>query len=62
MSIVTITTTATIKGTGTTTTKASQYEFVAQKKDPAKAIAFNRTLSPAANVGLKSGRRGYFSS
>ena len=32
------------------------------KKGPAKAIAFNRTLSPAANVGVKSGRRGYFSS
>ena len=33
-----------------------------QKKDPVKAIAFNRTLSPAANVGVKSSRRGYFSS
>ena len=32
------------------------------EKDPANAIAFNRTLSPAANVGVKSGRRGYFSS
>ena len=32
------------------------------KKGPAKAIAFNRALSPAANVGVERGRRGYFSS
>ena len=37
------------------------YQFVA-KKGPAKAIAFNRALSPAANVGVERGRRGYFSS
>src|SRR5207248_10416013 len=28
------------------------------KKGPARAIAFNRTLSPAANVGVKRVRRG----
>lgn len=32
------------------------------KKGPAKAIAFNRALSPAANVGVERGRRGYCSS
>jgi len=32
------------------------------KKGPAKAIAFNRALSPAGNVGVDRGRRGYFSS
>jgi len=32
------------------------------KKGPAKAIAFNRALSPSGNVGVERGRRGYFSS
>jgi hypothetical protein len=32
------------------------------KKGPAKAVASNRALSPAGNVGVERGRRGYFSS
>jgi hypothetical protein len=35
----------------------SQYQFVAQT-GPAKAIAFDRALSPAGNVGVERGRPG----